>query len=730
METYGEDPYLTGQLGVQFVKGLQGDDPKYLKTVSTVKHFAVHSGPEPERHRFDAEISDRDLFETYLPHFRSCIIDGKAQSVMCAYNLYQGEPCCGNTFLLEDVLRKNWGFDGYVVSDCWALSDFYNFQETAKNSTEAGAIALKAGTDLNCGVVYRDLQQAIDSGFIKEDKINLSVERLFKARFKLGMFDPPEIVSYAQIPIEVNDCAKHRQLALETAQKSIVLLKNANHFLPLKKDIKTIAVIGPNANDVEVLLGNYNGTPTDPITPLRGIREKLEGHTNVIYAQGCDWADGMPRLLPVPASQLSHIEMGEEVPGLLGEYYDNYEMKGEPIAIKTAKTVGFNFWDTAPVEGINDDDFSVKWTGLLTAAVTGKYLLGCFGNGYRIFLGDSMLKEYENRHEPVQRYVEIRLEKGTKYPLRVDAYNKYGDCQIAFRWKTPGKDDHQEALDAARKAEVVVMVMGLSPRLEGEEMDVPVEGFQGGDRLTLELPAIQDQLLKDIYKVNQNIILVLLNGSALSINWADQHIPAIVEAWYPGQAGGQAIADVLFGDFNPSGRLPVTFYKSVNDLPPFDDYDMKGRTYRYFEGIPLYSFGFGLSYSTFEYSDLVIPDEAETGENIQVSVKVKNTGNMAGEEVVELYLKTLSDKLTPIRTLKGFGRIFLNPGEEKVVNFQLESRDFSFINEHSERISEPGEFLISVGGKQPDQSQSINLKPDGFKSAKIVLKGKPILMKL
>ncbi len=731
METYGEDPYLTGQLGIRFVKGLQGDNSKYLKTISTVKHFAVHSGPEPERHSFDARVSDRDLFETYLPHFRDCIIVGKAQSVMCAYNLYQGMPCCGNSYLLDEVLRKSWGFDGYVVSDCWALTDFYNFQKTAKNSAEAGAIAIKAGTDLNCGVVFRDLQQSIDSGFIKTDKIDLSLKRLLKARFQLGMFDPPQIVEYSKIPIEVNDCNEHRQLALQTAQKSIVLLKNENNFLPLKRDTKTIAVIGPNADDLEVLLGNYNGTPSDPITPLRGIREKTGQSTTVLYAHGCDLADGMPRLFPVPVAQFSHLENGKEVSGLLGEYFDNYEMKGKPLLTKIDEKISFNFWDKAPVEGIDDDDFGVKWTGLLAAPETGKYLLGCFGNGYRIFIGDSLLKKYENEHESVLRFVEVQLIKGKKYSIRVDAFIKSGDCQIDFRWKIPGKDYRKEALEAAQKADVVVMVMGLSPRLEGEEMDVPVDGFNGGDRTTLELPAVQEELLKAIYQINQKIVLVLMNGSALSINWADQNIPAIIEAWYPGQAGGAAIADVLFGDFNPTGRLPITFYKSVKDLPPFGDYNMKGRTYRYFEGETLYPFGFGLSYSTFEYSNIEIPTKAETGDSIQVSVKVKNTGEMAGEEVVQLYLKNLSDKNeSPILSLKGFERIFLKPGEEKRIEFTLYPRDFSIINEASKRVIEPGEFIVSVGAGQPNQAESSGQKLKNGASSKIKLTGKQVLMEL
>nr|NQU92398.1 glycoside hydrolase family 3 C-terminal domain-containing protein [Bacteroidota bacterium] len=673
METYGEDPFLTGRIGIQFIKGLQGNDPKYLKTVATVKHFAVHSGPEPDRHKFDAHVSDRDLFETYLPHFRACIIDGKAQSLMCAYNLYMGDPCCGNTFLLEDVLRKNWGFTGYVVSDCWALTDFYNFQPTAKNSAEAGAIALKAGTDLNCGVVYRDLQHAVDSGFVDEEKINRSLKRLLKARFQLGMFDPPELVPYSQIPIEVNDSKKHRELALQTARESIVLLKNEGHVLPIKKNLKSIAVIGPNANDVEVLLGNYNGTPTEPVTPLQGIAEKVLTETRVIYAQGCDWAGGMPKLLPVSGDYLSYEADGKTNPGLMGEYYDNYDMNGIPVQQKPAPVIDFNFWDKAPLAGLDDDNYSVKWTGYLLAPETGSYLIGAYGNGYSIFLQDSLLVSYGNRHESHLSYVAVQLIKGERYPIRVDAINKMGDCEVELRWLMPGINLEEEAIIAAKQADLVVLCLGLSPRLEGEEMKVPVKGFSGGDRLTLDLPEVQQDLMKKIFSVNKNIVLILLNGSALSINWADENIPAIVEAWYPGQAGGTAIADVLFGDYNPAGRLPVTFYKSVDDIPPFDDYDMEGRTYRYFKGEPLYPFGHGLSFTTFEYSQLEIPDKVESGNEIPVAVTVRNSGNIAGEEVIQIYVSDLHASVTvPIRSLAGFERIFLEPGKEKTINFIID----------------------------------------------------------
>ncbi len=719
METYGEDPYLTGQMGLQFVSGLQDNDPKYLKTVATVKHFAVHSGPEPDRHRFDARINDMDLYETYLPHFRECIIQGNAQSVMCAYNLYMGDPCCGNTFLLEDMLRKNWGFDGYVVSDCWALTDFYNFQTTSKNSAEAAALALKAGTDLNCGVVYRDLQQAIDAGFTDEEKINTSLKRLLKARFQLGMFDPPDSVPYAQIPIEVNDCKEHRDLALETARKSIVLLKNENNFLPLKRDLNNIAVIGPNADDMEVLLANYNGTPTDPVTLLSGIQEKPGESVRIEYARGCDWAKGMPRLVQLPAEYLSHQENDRSLPGLTGEYFDNYEMEGQAAAVKTAKKINFNFWDKAPIEGFDDDNFSVRWTGFIKAPLSGTYLIGGYGSNFKIYLEDSLVASYSNVHEAGQRYTSVDLAKDEKYVVKVEAFDQQGDCRIELRWRLPGQDLEARALEAALKADVVIMCMGLSPGLEGEEMNVPVDGFKGGDRISLDLPKEQVDLMKKIFAVNQNIVLVLMNGSALSINWADENIPAIVEAWYPGQAGGTAIADVLFGDYNPAGRLPVTFYKSAEDLPPFDDYDMQGRTYKYFNGDPLYPFGHGLSYTTFEYNELQVCENANSGDDIQLSIKIKNTGTLAGEEVVQLYISGVDAKLSePICKLVGFTRIHLEQGEEKHLEFTITARQLSRIDDNGNRVLNPGKFNIFVGGEQPGYANGV--------SAEIEIIGSPV----
>jgi beta-glucosidase len=387
METYGEDPYLTGQMGISFIKGLQGDDPKYLKTVATVKHYAVHSGPEPDRHSFDARIDERDLYAYYLPHFRACIREGGANSVMCAYNRYMGDPCCGSSVLLNDILRKEWNFDGYVVSDCWAIMDFYQYHKVVSTSEEAGALALRSGTDLNCGVVYQKLFSAIEQGLITEEDINISVKRLFKARFKLGMFDPPARVPYARIPYSVNDCQGHRELALEAARKSLVLLKNENDLLPLKKDIASIAVIGPNGDDVEVLLGNYNGFPSDPITPLRGIREKVASATRVFYATGCELAEHVPLLQVIPAAALCSYVDGRKVNGLLGAYFDNRELKGEPLFTRVDEEVNFQWWESGPDSSMDGDNFGVRWTGELAPPVTGEYQIGGYGqSGFRIFL--------------------------------------------------------------------------------------------------------------------------------------------------------------------------------------------------------------------------------------------------------------------------------------------------------------------------------------------------------
>jgi beta-glucosidase len=689
METYGEDPYLTARMAVQFIKGLQGDDPKYLKTVSTAKHFAVHSGPESSRHTFDAVVSEGDLEESYLPHFEAAIKEGGAYSVMCAYNSVDGKPACANPRLLDDILRKQWGFQGYVVSDCGAIDDIYARHKFVTTAPEGVALAVKAGTDLSCGTEYTNLLPAVRNGLIAESEIDQSLKRLLRARFKLGMFDPPEMVKYAQIPYSVNDSTAHRELALETARKSIVLLKNDRHALPLSKSLKTIAVIGPNADDIDVLLGNYNGIPTAPITPLEGIRRKLGAKTRVIYARGSDLAANVPNFEAIPATSLFTSNEASRKPGLTGEYYNSCDFDGKPHRprARTALNPGakasftrvdpqvdFEWWENAPTQDMNPDDFGVSWSGYITAPATGTYQIGAIGmNAWELSIDGKQIVRFSGIHEGAYRYTPVELKAGTLYPIRLDYHEFSNDASIKLVWSRPVITSTADAIAAAKKSDAVILVLGLSPRLEGEEMKVPVEGFSGGDRVDLGIPRTQEGLMKAVVATGKPTVLVLLNGSAVAINWAAEHVPAIVEAWYPGQAGGAAIADVLFGDYNPAGRLPVTFYKSADQLPPFDDYSMKNRTYRYFTGEPLFPFGFGLSYTTFSYSN---PKQAGD----RVTVEVENTEPIAGEEVAEFYVKSGA-----VRSLAGFERVALRVHERKTVQFALPRKN----------ITE-----VSVGGSQ------------------------------
>jgi len=707
-ETYGEDPFLTGRLAVQFIKGLQGDNPVYFKTIATVKHFAVHSGPEPERHSFNAVANERDFRETYLPQFETGIKEGKAYSVMCAYNRYNGEVCCGSNRLLNNILRNEWGFDGYIVSDCGAIWDFYVYHKIVPTPEEAAALAVKSGCDLNCGQVYRHLKTAISQNLITEQEIDVAVKRLFTARFKLGMFDPAVMVKYAQIPYSVVDCKKHRDLALEATRKSIVLLKNEKNLLPLDKNIKTIAVIGPNSDQWLMLLGNYNGVPSEPVTPLRGIREKLSPGSEVLYAQGCELAEGMSVFTVIPPEVL-FTEENER--GLKTEYFTNRDLSGTALFSSIEKNLDANWYDKAPRQDMDDDNFSVRWTGELRPAQSGTYQLGVISTcRFRLYLNNELIasSKYHFRDEfgdpRLMKSKPIELETGKKYKLVVEASESYADAQVQLVWAEPNPDLKKEAIEVAKRAEVVVMCMGLTPSLEGEQLDIEIEGFRGGDRTRLDLPDVQQELIKEIHALGKPTVLVLLNGSALAINWENENVPAIVEAWYPGQAAGQAIADVLFGDYNPAGRLPVTFYKSVEDLPPFEEYQMSGQTYRYFKGKPLYPFGYGLSYTSFKYDNLQVAETHKVGDTVKVSVNVKNIGESAGDEVVQLYVSNLNASVAvPVRSLKGFRRIHLLPGEVKTVEFSIPPHAFSIINDKNEREVLPGQFEISVGGRQPEQ---------------------------
>ncbi|MBW8323941.1 MAG: glycoside hydrolase family 3 C-terminal domain-containing protein [Prolixibacteraceae bacterium] len=698
-ETYGEDPYLTGQMGTQFVKGLQGDDPNYLKVVATAKHFAVHSGPEPSRHVFDARVSERDLRETYLPAFRSLIVDGGVYSIMGAYNRFRGEACCASPEL-SGILRNEWGFKGYIVSDCWAIADIWQYHKIAKDEAEAAAMAVKTGTDLECGNTYKALPEAYKRGLITEKDLDVCVGRLLTARMKLGMFDPDEKVAYAQIPFSVNDNPAHDQLARVAAQKSIVLLKNTNNTLPLKKNLARIAVIGPNADEIESLWGNYNGIPSHPVTVLQGIKNKVAPQTEVIYALGSELADGVSKLVPIPSIYLE-TEDGKQ--GALGEYFANNKLEGKPLFTRVDDNVDFYWESGSPDLRLPVDNFSIRWTTYLKVPQTGDYEIGIWSMpNFKIYCDDKEIIGGDNEHHAFHSQKKLTLEAGKRYKLVFDYKNYHGDGTASLLWATPQPNMLEQAVETAQKADAVVLVLGLNQRLEGEEMPIQVDGFKGGDRTHLNLPKTQEKLMEAIKSTGKPVVLVLLNGSALSINYAAENMDAILTAGYPGQQGGNAVADVLFGDYNPAGRLPVTYYKSVDQLPAFENYDMEGRTYRYFRQTPIYPFGFGLSYTRFGYADLNIPAEAKVGDPITVSVTVTNKGERDGEEVVQLYItdeKASSPR--PIRQLEGFKRIALKKGESKKVEFTLEPRQLSMINDKDKQVIEPGYFTISVGGEQP-----------------------------
>lgn len=703
METYGEDPYLAGELAVNYIKGLQGNDPRYLKLVATAKHFVVHSGPEPDRHRFNATPNDRDFVETYLPHFKKTIQEADVYSVMCAYNRLYDAPCCGSKFV-ENLLRVDWGFKGYIVSDCWAIRDFYNKgdHEVTETVEEASAMAVKAGTDLNCGNSYPSLVNAVQQGLVTEAEIDVCVTRLMLARMKLGMFDPSEMVPFAKIPYTVVNSEPHQKLALEAARKSMVLLKNENNLLPFSKDVKNVAVIGPNADKLEVLLANYNGYPSNPITPFQGIAAKLP-NANVRFAPGTRLAKEFPYMEVIPSSQLfTSDDLSEN--GLKAELFGNATFEGEPKLVRVDKTVDFTWWTSAPAEGLVYDTFSVRWSGYMVPPATGEYAIG--GEGYRSFkvlLDNQLISQWESVHHPHLEYEKVQLEAGKPYKIMVE-YSQWETEYPTMKllWDVPGRDLKADALKLAKESDVVILCMGLSPYLEGEEMKVKVDGFAGGDRVSINLPDVQTELIKEIMKLKKPTVLVLLNGSALAINWEAGNVPAILEAWYPGQAGGAAIADILFGDYNPSGRLPLTFYKSVDQIPAFSDYGMNGRTYKYFGGEPLFEFGYGLSYTNFQYSNLVVPNEIVAGESATISVDVKNSGKLDGEEVVQVYISHPEITDGPIRTLQGFTRVFVKAGETKTISFNFKPIQLAVYHPKHKMYVPEGTISFAVGGRQPN----------------------------
>ena len=709
-ETYGEDPFLTGEMGVAFVKGLQGDDPKYLKTVATAKHYAVHSGPEYSRHSFDVRPPLRDVWETYLPAFEKLVKTGGAYSVMCAYNRFEGEPCCGSDELMEEILRNRWGFKGYVVSDCGAINNFYRTHRTSPDAAAASAVAVIAGTDLECGGSYTTLLEAVKRGDISEKEIDVAVKRLFTARMKLGMFDPDSRVLFSKIPYATVDSKQSREQSLEMAHKSIVLLKNENSVLPLNKHIKTIAVVGPNANNPTCLLANYNGSPPYIITPLEGIRRKVGKGVNVIYHPAVGLT-GDSISIPVDLGKILKID-GKT--GFKAEYFDNKKFEGKPMFTQYEKTIDFfganqhKTLTNLKTEGM----VAARWTSTLTPVKDGDIVFEITSDdsGFRLFVNDQKAIDRFGYQEARVEYCTIAAKAGQTYQLRFEFAQENEGGGVSFATVRREKSDPKAVAECVKTADVIVFVGGISPSLEGEEMPVAVPGFNRGDRTTIALPSVQTAMLKALKTTGKPVVFVMLTGSALAVQWESENLPAIVNAWYGGQDAGTALADVLFGDYNPSGRLPVTFYASDNDLPPYEDYSMKERTYRYFTGKPLFEFGYGLSYTEFAYSDIQLPANVKTGEPVKVSATVTNKGARSGDEVVQLYItRTQSYIPVPIRSLQGIQRISLQPGESRKVEFTLQPEQFSEIDALMQRCVEPGEYQIGIGGRQP-VPEAINSK--------------------
>jgi beta-glucosidase len=745
-ETYGEDPFLTGRLGTAFVKGLQGDDPKYFKVISTPKHYAVHSGPEPSRHTIDVKVSLHDEEDTYLAAFRQAVVVGKADSVMCAYNSINGQPACANQFLMQDTLRGAWGFNGYVTSDCGAIGDISNTKprghEFVPTIADAAAISLKRGDDLDCGADTQGYLKAIQTGLISEKDADINIKRLFKARFQLGMFDPPEMVKYAQIPFSENDSAAHRGLARKEAREAIVLLKN-DRALPLKSSVKKIAIVGPLADSIPALEGNYNGTSSRYVTPVEGIRMEFPS-AEVTYIPGTTFLRTPVTIPPT----VYRTDDGK--PGLTAVYFNNKDLSGAAVTTRVEAQLGptggrgggfggFGGGGNALPEGIGTGDFSARWTGTLTPTEAQDYNISINGNGgVRVWVdGKQIIDDWTmraaagGRGAPVDpavaaaRSANVTLQNGKQYALKVEFFRTApaapaagaptaaagrgpGGGRGGFGFATgptlswqPALNDIPKAVAAAKQADVIIAIVGITRNLEGEEMPVTVPGFQGGDRTSLDLPKDEEDLVEAMKPLGKPLVVVLMNGSPLGVNWASQNANAILEAWYPGEEGGTAIAETLSGTNNPGGRLPLTFYKSVNDLPPFDDYSMTNRTYRYFTGQPLYPFGYGLSYTKFAYTNAKLSTPTlKAGSDLQVDVDVRNTGSVAGDEVVQAYIEFPKLPGAPLRALRGFARVNIGPGQTQHVRLTLNPRDLSMVNEEGSRLVAAGDYKLFVGGGQ------------------------------
>lgn len=709
-ETSGEDPYLTGVMGTALVKGMQGNNKDYVKTHACAKHYAVHSGPEPSRHRFDVSVSQRDLWETYLPAFKKLVVEGKVEEVMGAYNRYEGDPCCGSERLLTDILRDKWGFEGFVVSDCGAIDNFYRKgqHETHPDAATATAAAIKAGTDVECGTSYRAITEAVERGLLTEDEVDASLRRVLRARIELGTLDPVELDPWKDLGKDDMSSPEHNALAEKAAREAMVLLKN-NGILPLSKDIKKIAVVGPNANNVSMHLGNYNGTPTQEhtLSIVDAIKE-LVPDAEVVYDQACELVDKY--------MTINYMGSFNDGKGIHADYFNGQKFEGDAIASNdyTTSYSKHTMGDHRFEPGMPDKDFSARFTGKFTADFTGDLYYTVRGNDtYKLIVNGKVVAEQKESNGSgfrMSRYEEPSLTfpvvEGRTYDVKVE-YTKAneGYAFLAVDFFRRVLPDFDALAQKVADADAIIVVGGLSARLEGEEMPVQYDGFSGGDRTRIELPDVQQELIAAMDATGKPVILVNCSGSAIGFGAIEHEYDALLQAWYAGEAMGHAVAAVLFGDYNPAGRLPVTFYASTDQLPDFEDYNMEGRTYRYFHGEPLYAFGYGLSYTTFEYGDATLKGRKE------ISIPVTNTGSIDGQEVVQVYVKSFDNPDAPIKSLKGFKRVSIEAGQTVTVKIRLTDEAFEYYDESIDGLSvKSGRYQILYGGSSRDEDlKSVDL---------------------
>ena len=707
-ETSGEDPYLSGVMGSQVVLGMQGNDPKYYKTHTCAKHYAVHSGPESGRHRDDVSVSMRDLWETYLPAFRTLVKDAGVQEVMCAYNRYEGDPCCGSERLLTDILRNKWGYDDIILSDCGAIGNFYNKgqHETHPDAAHASADAVLAGTDLECGTSYEALTESLEKGLISEADLDASLRRILRGRIELGTLDPAEDIPWAGLGKADISSPEHTALALKAAREAMVLLKN-NGVLPLSKDIKKIAVVGPNADNETMHLGNYNGRPTkeNSISIVNAIRKAIPG-AEVIYDKGCDFVDEY-----MTDYLLGSVNDGK---GLYGEFFNNPTRSGEPVVKNYYNNINMRTYGEYRFdEGVERNNFSARFTGTFKADYTGElfYTLNS-SDVYKFTVNGKVISEAKTKPEGFSRRrmsgiptTSFKVEAGKTYNIELEFANTDpGFSFLTFDICKRYLPDFNALAERVKDADAIIVVSGITARLEGEEMPVSFDGFSGGDRTKIELPKVQEKLIAAMDATGKPVVLVNCSGSAIGFGAIETEYDALLQAWYAGQAEGIAVADVLFGDYNPAGRLPVTFYASTDQLPEFTDYNMEGRTYRYFRGNPLYAFGYGLSYTSFEYGAANISkSEIKAGKGVDITIPVTNTGELDGDEVVQVYVKALDNPTAPIKSLKGFKRVNIPAGKTVKVTISLAPEAFEYYDETIDELSvRKGSYQLLYGASSND----------------------------